>query len=187
MPFAHSGAHINHSPSAAPVSSARTLRWRDIDHSVAARISAPTIQAFQVLVRLIASPSYQGRMMTATPTTSLRTSCTRISSGSRRVVDAGCRPNSSIMPFLRSLYDLPAFYLRKLPESSLAAGGDAAETWNRGRSPRAEIAQSVEHRSEKPGVASSILALGTFREAPSRKGSGLFLPHQAALIERPPC
>jgi len=27
---------------------------------------------------------------------------------------------------------------------------------------RAEIAQSVEHRSEKPGVASSILALGTF-------------------------
>jgi len=26
----------------------------------------------------------------------------------------------------------------------------------------AEVAQSVEHRSEKPGVASSILALGTF-------------------------
>ena len=30
----------------------------------------------------------------------------------------------------------------------------------------AEIAQSVEHRSEKPGVASSILALGTFEKRP---------------------
>ena len=35
---------------------------------------------------------------------------------------------------------------------------------------RAEIAQSVEHRSEKPGVASSILALGTIKKAPRSFG-----------------
>ena len=53
---------------------------------------------------------------------------------------------------------------------------------------RAEIAQSVEHRSEKPGVASSILALGIFqknRKSPWNQRFTGFLLFAGASFFRP--
>jgi hypothetical protein len=48
----------------------------------------------------------------------------------------------------------------------------------------AEIAQLVEHRSEKPGVPSSTLGLGTFKKPREIKVSGVFsFPAPFGLIE----
>jgi hypothetical protein len=68
--------------------------------------------------------------------------------------------------------------------------GDGSTTANPDGISLAEIAQSVEHRSEKPGVASSILALGTLfsRLRPPRGRRGL--PHvipsaPSTIVHRP--
>src|SRR5665213_1796059 len=67
--------------------------------------------------------------------------------------------------------------------NSTSSGGRKFDYANRVRSP-AEIAQLVEHRSEKPGVGSSILPLGTFEKAPSLQGSGGVFDFQRGVALR---